>query len=176
MSVYVTFTFVVAVALWLLALIAQRNWTETTMFVGAGAVAALWALPFLSSLRGPAGGSDFAEFALRPFPVGLRIAQQIGIHIQTQSAVTLFDAIFLPINYALELGFFLAIGVMRLRQLRRGKVEADPKRTGCLDAGRDQFPDRHLSAFGNHRYERPGMEMFLPGSADPAAVGGNHGA
>ena len=126
MSVYVTFTFVVAVALWLLALIAQRNWTEATMFVGAGAVAALWALPFLSSLRGPAGGSDFAEFALRPFPVGLRIAQQIGIHIQTQSAVTLFDAIFLPINYALELGFFLAIGVMRLRQLRRGKVEATP--------------------------------------------------
>lgn len=126
MSVYVTFTFVVAVALWLLALIAQKNWTEATMFAGAGAVAALWALPFLSSLRGPAGGSDFAEFALRPFPVGLRIAQQMGIHIQTQSAVTVFDAIFLPINYALEFGFFLAIGLLRLRQLRRGKgnVEA----------------------------------------------------
>ena len=40
MSVYVTFTFVVAVALWLLVLIARKGWLELAMFVGAGAVAA----------------------------------------------------------------------------------------------------------------------------------------
>jgi hypothetical protein len=32
---------------------------------------------------------------------------------------------FLPINYALELGFFLAVGILRLRQLVRGKVEVN---------------------------------------------------
>ncbi|MFZ3211162.1 MAG: hypothetical protein WA188_06565 [Terriglobales bacterium] len=124
LSVYVTFTFVVAVALWLLALITRKDWREVAMFVGAGAVALLWALPYLSSLRGPAGGAAFVEFALRPFPLGLHFADQIGINLRTQSALTVANAIFLPINYALELGFFLAVGVLRLRQLRRGRVEA----------------------------------------------------
>ena len=90
------------------------------MFVGAGAVALLWALPYLSSLRGPAAGAAFAEFALRPFHLGLYFAQQIGISLRTQFAVTVANVIFLPINYALELGFFLAVGVLRLRQLLRG--------------------------------------------------------
>ena len=38
--------------------------------------------------------------------------------------MTVANAIFLPINYALELGFFLAVGVLRLRQLVRGRIEA----------------------------------------------------
>jgi hypothetical protein len=124
MSVYVTFTFVVAVTLWLLALIARKDWLEVAMFVSAGAVALLWALSYLSSLRGPASGAAFVEFALRPFPLGLYFAQRIGIHFRTQLAVTVANAIFLPINYALELGFFLAVAVLRLRQLVRGRVEA----------------------------------------------------
>jgi len=128
MSVYVALTFVVAVALWLVALIARKGWLELAMFVSAGAVSLLWALSYLSSLRasvrGPASGPAFVEFALRPFPLGLYFAQQIGVHFRTQSAVTVANAIFLPINYALELGFFLAVALIRLRQLARGRVEA----------------------------------------------------
>jgi hypothetical protein len=132
MSVYVTFTFVVAVALWLLALIARKDWLEVTMFVGAGAVALLWALSYLSGLRGPGSsglrgpgsGAAFVEFALRPFPLGVLLAQQIGINFRTQFALTIANAIFLPVNYALELGFFLAVGVLRLWQLVRGRIEA----------------------------------------------------
>ncbi len=124
MSVYVTFTFVVAVALWLLALITRKDWLEIAMFVSAGAVALLWALSFLSTLRGPATGAAFVEFALRPFSLGIDLAQQFGIHLGTPFAVNVANAIFLPINYALELGFFLAVGSLRLRQLVRGTVEA----------------------------------------------------
>jgi len=123
MSVYVTFTFVVAVALWLLALIARKGWLEVAMFVGAGAVALVWALAYLSSLRGPAGGAAFVEFALRPFPLGVYFAKRIGIQFPTRSALMIANAIFLPINYALELGFFLAVGILRLRQLVRGRIE-----------------------------------------------------
>jgi hypothetical protein len=124
MSVYVTLTFVVAVALWMLALVTRKAWLEAAMFVGAGALALLWAMPFLSSLRGPASGPAFVEFALRPFPLGLHFAQQIGIELRTQSALTVANAIFLPLNYALELGFFLAVGVLRLRLLLSARVEA----------------------------------------------------
>ncbi len=123
MSVYVTFTFVVAVALWLLALVVRKAWLEVTMFVSAGALALLWALPFLSTLRGSAAGRPFAEFALRPFPLGILVARQIGISLRTQAALLVANAIFLPVNYALELGFFLVVGVLRLRQLVRGRFE-----------------------------------------------------
>ena len=125
MSVYVTFTFVVAVALWLLALIARKGWLEVAMFVGAGAVALVWGLSYLSGLRGPAGGAAFVEFALRPFLLGIYLAKRIGIQFPTQWALTIANAMFLPINYALELGFFLAVGILRLRQLVRGKVEVN---------------------------------------------------
>ncbi|HLM79720.1 MAG TPA: hypothetical protein VK302_03715 [Terriglobales bacterium] len=132
MSIYVTFTFIVAIALWLLALVARKDWLEVTMFVSAGAVALLWSLSYLSSflgpgssgLRGPDSGGTFVEFALRPFPLAVPLARQIGINFQTQSALTVANAVFLPINYALELGFFLAVGILRLWQLVRGKVEA----------------------------------------------------
>jgi hypothetical protein len=124
MSVYVTFTFVVAVALWLLALITRKAWLEVAMFVCAGALALLWAMAYLSSLRGPASGGAFVEVALRPFPLGLHFAQEIGITLRTQSALTVANAVLLPINYALELGFFLAVGILRLRQLLSGRVEA----------------------------------------------------
>lgn len=125
MSVYVTFTFAVGIALWLLILIARKGWLEAAMFASAGTLALLWALPFLAGLRGPAGGVAFVEFALRPFPLGFLLAQRAGIHLDPQSVVA--NAMFLPINYALELGFFLAVGVIRLWQLARGRVEMDNK-------------------------------------------------
>ena len=125
LSVYVTFTFVVGIALWLLALIARKAWKEAAMFVGAGIVALIWALPYLASLGGIGSGTAFAEFALRPFPLGLHFAQQIGISLASQPALTIANAIFLPVNYALELGFFLAVGVLRLHQLVRGRIEAN---------------------------------------------------
>ncbi len=124
MSVYVTFTFVVVIALWLLVMVARKDWLEAAMFVTAGAVALLWALSFLSSLRGPANGGAFAEFGLRSFSPGIVLLQKIGIDIRTQSEVLVANAILLPINYALEFGFFFAVAILRLRQLVRGNVEA----------------------------------------------------
>ncbi|MFZ1915944.1 MAG: hypothetical protein WAU58_00095 [Terriglobales bacterium] len=123
MSVYVTFTFVIVIALWLLALIARKNWLEMTMFVAAGIAALVWALPFLSTFRGAAGAGSFVEFELRSFPLVAIIAQQFGVAFQSGPGKVL-DAVFLPINYVLELGFFLGIGILRLRQLLRKEIEA----------------------------------------------------
>jgi len=124
LSVYVTFAFVVAIFLWLLALVARKVWKEAAMFGGAGVGALIWGLPYLTSLGNSGSGAAFAEFALRPFPLGLHFAQQIGINFTSQTALTIANAIFLPLNYALELGFFLAVGVVRLCQLFHGRVEA----------------------------------------------------
>lgn len=124
LSVYVTAAFIIAIALWLLALIACKAWKEATMFVGAGVVALILALPYLTSLGGAGSGAAFAEFALRPFPLGVYLAQQAGLQLRSGAALTIANAILLPVNYALELGFFLAIAVLRLRQLLRKRIEA----------------------------------------------------
>jgi len=125
MSVYVTFTFVVAIALWLLVLAARKDWLEVMMFASAGVVALLWALPFLCTLRGPAGSDAFVEFALRPFNLGIGLAYRIGIRFETQAGLALANMLFLPLNYVLELGFFFAVGILRLRQLMQGTVRAN---------------------------------------------------
>jgi hypothetical protein len=123
MSVYVTFTFVIAIGLWLLALTARKDWLEVSMFAAAGAFSLLWAFSFLSTLRGPATGGAFVEFALRPFPLGIDLAQKAGFHLRTPAAQFFANLLFLPINYVLELGFFLAIGILRLRQLALHRIE-----------------------------------------------------
>lgn len=131
MSVYVTFTFVIAVALWLLALVTRKDWLQAAMFVAAGAVALVWALSFLSTFHGVAGlggtaqGHAFVEFELRPFPLGIEVARRMGISFATQSELLVANAFFLPINYAMELGFFLAVGILHLRQIRHGNVDAN---------------------------------------------------
>jgi len=124
MSVYVTCTFVVAIALWLLVLILRRGWVEFSMFVAVGAVSLLCASPFLVSLRGPGGGEAFVGFALRPFPLGIDFLRQLGIQFQTLFALAVGHALLLPINYGVELGFFLAILILRQRQVTSGKIEA----------------------------------------------------
>ena len=125
MSVYVTFTFVVVVLLWLLTLITRKDWLEAGMFVVSGIVALLWGFSFLYSLRGTGGGGAFAEFALRPFSLGIALVQQAGVRLDTPFAVTLANAIFLPLNYTLELGFFLLVGILRLRQLMHRQIQAN---------------------------------------------------
>lgn len=129
MSVYVTFTFVVAILFWMVVLSVRKSWPELTMFVAGGAVALLWALPYLSSLRGPARGDTFAQFTLRPFPFGVLLARRIGIHIETHSALTVANAILLPVSYGLEFGFFFAVGLIRFRQLVKGRAETTANET-----------------------------------------------
>jgi hypothetical protein len=121
MSVYVTLTFVVAIALWLLILAARKNWREASLFCCSGAVALVWALPYLFSLRGSIAGTAFAELTIREFSFAVDLGHRLGL-IHSDSADMLTCALLLPVNYALELGFYLAIGILRLRRLWRGRA------------------------------------------------------
>jgi len=120
LSVYVTFTFVVAIGFWLLALVARKDWREAALFVCSGAVALVWALPYLASLSGGVAGTAFAELTIREFSFAVMLGQRFGL-IHSESAELLTYALLLPVNYILELGFFLAIGILRLHRLWRGR-------------------------------------------------------
>jgi len=64
------------------------------------------------------------EFALRRFNMGIDLTRYAGIRLQTPFALRVANAIFLPINYGWKLGFFLAVGGVRLRRLMRGTIAA----------------------------------------------------
>jgi hypothetical protein len=122
MSVYITFTFVIITALWLLTLFARSHPIEFAMFVSAGVVSLVWALSFLLSFRGPGNGTAFIELTVRSFPLGTSLLLRNGISLVTPAQITVARIVFLPLNYALELGFFLAICIIRLYCVGQGKV------------------------------------------------------
>jgi hypothetical protein len=74
----------------------------------------LAALPFLRILASSGasfnGGGGFLELAVREFPLVIRGATRFG---------QLKLALLLPLNYFLELGFFLVVAVLRWRMLRK---------------------------------------------------------
>jgi hypothetical protein len=75
------------------------------------------------SLNGPAGGGSLLQFSVRPFwPAGVLMP---ALHIQTFSARSALFLLLLPLNYALEFGFFLLIAIIKLMQLRRARQWTD---------------------------------------------------
>jgi hypothetical protein len=86
MSVYVTFTFVIAVALWLLVLIARKGWIEAAMFASAGGGTAVGACPIFPAFAVPPAvlllwnsrcdrfpGTLFRPTNRYPFPTPIRV-------------------------------------------------------------------------------------------------------
>jgi len=154
MSVYVTFTFVVAVALWLLVLIARKDWLETAMFVSAGAVALLWALSYLIDLAVPAAlvlgrppqearswssrcaGSTWGSISPDTPASACRRHSRCASPMPSSCPSTMG---WNSDSFSPSAGAAAAAHAWHDRGQRQ--------RTRCLDAGRGQLPDRHISAF-----------------------------
>ena len=120
LSVYVTFTFVLFVATWGVILAARRKWEDLRRMLLAGTVAALLGLGFLLTLKGLGGGHAFINIALRKFYFVTELLARSGYSSHLAGAIA--SAALLPLNYFLELGFFLLIGIDRFRRLRRGEI------------------------------------------------------
>lgn len=121
LSVYVTFTFAIFLVAWAIIHIARRDWPEVRHLVIAGVLATLLGLGFLYSLAGPGDGHVFAQFAFRKFSFATRLLAEHGISGRYLALAT--SALLLPLNYFLELGFFLLVGINRLIRVRRGGIE-----------------------------------------------------
>ena len=174
MSVYVTFTFSIAVALWLLVLITRKDWLEAGYVrgrggggVSLGTILPFW--PWRSRHRRRFCGSRAAPVSTW----GLFSPNKSAFSFKTQFALTVANAIFLPINYALELGFFLAVGVLRLRQLMRGSVKASANELAAWTLVATSFligTFLRSSTIGSNDL---GWRCFLPAQTDSAAMGGD---
>ena len=119
-AIYVAFVFALFLIVWTLFTLIERRWREGAVLVAAGAIGLSLALPFAHSLRGPAQGGQPLELWVRPFsPIDALFR---GQGLDKGLTLSLVNALALPLNYFLELGFFFAAAAVWWKNHRaRGK-------------------------------------------------------
>jgi hypothetical protein len=126
LSLYVTFTFAVFCALWMIALLTQSRLQEFFTWLVASALAIGMSAPFLHDLLSgsSAAGSRFAIFALRDFPLGISALQALGVH---NPAILDFAKIpILALVYFLEFGFFFFVLLLQFKRDMLGTSPLGP--------------------------------------------------
>jgi len=115
-SIYITFVFAVYLVIWT-AIVIVKGWRNSAgVLVMAGITAITLALPYVLSLRSNAPGGPFVVFRIRPFyPMYVLLKAQ---GITAASIRSLLNLAMLPLNYFLELGFFLGAAVIWWRKRR----------------------------------------------------------
>jgi hypothetical protein len=127
-SIYVVFVFLVALGALFVAGVLLRNKQLTIVLALSGVTAFIAALPYLHELRVAQGGTPFA--VLRPRTFGPVFWFMHGTPSTLDAKGVLAMLLCLPLNYALELGFFAAIGRYKLRKMHLRKTQTaspDPR-------------------------------------------------
>jgi hypothetical protein len=117
-SVYVAFTFFVFLAVWGLITLIRKWHRDTALLVLAGCCAAVPLVQYVRDLRGPASGGSFLVPMVRAFKIPDLILA--SMHVAGWK-ISLANLLMLPLNYFLELGFFLPIGLVALKRLRAAR-------------------------------------------------------
>lgn len=114
-SIYVGLVMAVFLALWTVITFFAGWKNHSALLVLAGFVTVILALPYLMSLTSQAGGGAFVHLTIRDF----RGARAFGLPTQFPKPweTYLFRLGMLPLNYLLELGFFLIAGILYLNRL-----------------------------------------------------------
>ena len=125
LSIYVTMVFVLFWGLWMIALFLQKERRLSMLMAVAGTIALIAAGPFLAGLvsgNGPisSGGIPIA-FSVRIFvPVLLFLSSYPSV------LLNLIFLLLLPINYLMELGFFLITGMLWIQQHNIKQLKQNP--------------------------------------------------
>lgn len=115
-GLYVGMVFAVFLLCWTIIIVTRRWYREACTLTAAGVIAAVLSAPFLIALREPASGGAFLQATVRSFPLGEAFFTALGFTRPWQ--VALGNAVLLPLNYFLELGFFLVAGHIAWRRFR----------------------------------------------------------
>jgi hypothetical protein len=108
LSTLVTFTFAVFMVLWVLISLRRQWWSEAVLALAAGGLALVLALPLLHALL----PGDMAGHGASPFEFAIR---KFSLVSGSGPYTELLLALLLPLNYGLELGFFLLVALLKLR-------------------------------------------------------------
>jgi hypothetical protein len=123
LSVLVTLTFAAFIALWLVIAACRGWWDEWPLLLAAGVLAIVFSVPTLRMLFAPGAQeghhSGFFALAVREFPLAMRMLIR---HLGWRKHLWIANLLLLPLNYFLELGFFLLVAWLRLKAGRAAKI------------------------------------------------------
>ena len=118
-AIYVAFVFGLFLIVWTLHELAKRRWTNSAILIAAGMIGLALALPLALSERGPAQGGPPLQFWIRPFsPIDGLFR---GEGLDKGWTIPIANALSLPLNYFLELGFFFGAAVVWWKRRGKGK-------------------------------------------------------
>lgn len=121
LSVYVTLVFAAFLAVWGIVSLAKIHLREAALLSAAGIVTLTLCLPYLlESLGGHdtqnAGGGHFLRFTIRSFLlIEILISQ---LQRGRPWLIPVVNALALPLNYLLELGFYFLVAMEQWRRMR----------------------------------------------------------
>ena len=119
LTVHVTLAFAIFLVVWMIREFFSHHRQQAGLICVAGITAGVCALPFLAELFGhevgaaAAAGAFPLRFAVRPFQF---LDVMLGLP-EFGWKTSLFNLITLPVNYSLELGFFLMVGVIECKRM-----------------------------------------------------------
>lgn len=114
-SIYVAFIFAVFLSVWTVFTWIKGARQQTLVLVIAGLLTAALSAPYLERLSGAGSGGRFITPIIRGFSL---VDDRVPEAQWSEMKVALLRLLCLPLNYFLEFGFFLAVSIAYLRQLR----------------------------------------------------------
>jgi hypothetical protein len=129
-SIYVTFVFALCLAVWAVVAYARGQHLHAALIVTSGCAALLFSIPYLLELfvTSPAAASTAGHPAQSAFPLAFAVKPlnivdgTLGLSTGPAWRANLINLLLLPLNYLLELGFFLVAGVVHCRRLWRDRA------------------------------------------------------
>lgn len=123
LSVYVTLVFAFFVTVWILITAFRQKFRETALMCAAGFVSLAICLPYSFELLGvhakqSSGGGSFLQFGIRSFPLTEALISSSDLR---GWRVPLANALLLPLNYVLALGFPLLVAFVQWRRMHASK-------------------------------------------------------
>ncbi len=111
-GIYVAFVFAVFLSIWTVVALLKKWYRQAAMLLISGVIAAALVLPYLHTLDSSAGVSAgrLFQLTLRPFQPVQLLLQLLRLNLAWEVAAA--NALTLPLNYFVELGFFFAAGVI----------------------------------------------------------------
>ena len=130
LSVYIAFVFGIFLMAWVATLLCRGGRRGARLTLIACALALILSVPYLIELfaKGSGGGGAPIGFAIRSFYFAEALLSASGSADGWRA--TLANALSLPLNYFLELGFFFVVGIRQWKRLRQQGSVSDEDACG----------------------------------------------
>lgn len=129
-SIYVGFTFALILTVWTVVTFVAGWRRHTAVLVAAGVLAILFVLPYLKQLAGPGGGGGFLVLSVRSFPGFGEFFNLPDFSHEWQRQI--LNLALLPLNYSIELGFFLVVGIAQIASYWRQRRNLEQAAVLCI--------------------------------------------